>query len=98
MTVLEAIQSLAEYKNDILLSKVLLDIGLNETDTYDPDIHKNKVTLACADLYDTLAVHPELREGNFSIKYNAKQLKAMARKIRADLGIRTAKITGKPIW
>jgi hypothetical protein len=66
MTVLEALQSFAEYDNENLLSKVLADNRLSGTDTYDPDDHQVKIDLACADLYEHLATHPEMQEESSS--------------------------------
>ena len=98
MTILQALQSLAEYENTNLLSKVLADIGLTGSVTYVSSTHRAKVDLACADLYDHLSVHPELREGKFAIKYNAGALRSMAKTLRKKHGIKTPTITGDSKW
>lgn len=98
MTILQALQSLAEYDNTNLLSKVLADIGLTGSDDYVSATHKAKVDLACADMYDHLSVHPEFREGKFAIKFSASALRSMATKLRKKHGIRTPSITGTSKW
>ena len=100
MTILEALQSLAEYKNDNLLSKVISDMGLTATSTYVPSEHRVKVDLACADLYETLAAHPDFTEGKYSVKYNAGTLLSLARQLRSKHGINSSNPTtnGKSIW
>ena len=80
MTNLEALQSQTEYENDDLLEKLLLDRGVTAGDDY-VAANAEDIDLCAADLYFTLAAHPEHREGSFSVKYNAAQLTAMARRI-----------------
>jgi len=98
VTILQSLQSLAEYENDNLLSKVLADNGLTGSETYVSATHKAKVDLACADLYDHLSVHPELRESKFAIKFNASALRLMAKTLRKKHGIKTPTITGDSKW
>jgi hypothetical protein len=98
MTILEALQSLTEYENTNLFSKVLADNGLVSTDTYVSSSHKDKIDAAKADLYEAMAGLPEFRDGNSSTKWNSTMLISEARMIRNRLGIRTPKITGKAIW
>ncbi len=80
MTNKEALQSQTEYENDDLLEKLLLDRGVTAGDDYVAANAKD-IDLCAADLYFTLAAHPDLREGSFSIKYSGAQLIAMARRI-----------------
>lgn len=96
MTVLEALQSLVEYKNDELLAKALLDNNLTATTTYVSSTHKKSVDLSVADIYEHLAMHPILTEGEFSVNYNAKQLLGFAAQIRRKYGIvNSSDTTGK---
>jgi len=98
VTTLQALQSLTEYENENLLSKAIADIGLLGTETYVSVTHKEDIDMASASIYETLANHPELREGSYTIKYNSVQLMAMARKIRSRYHMKKATISGKPIW
>jgi len=98
MTILQALQSLTEYENDNLLSKVLADNGLTPSDTYASLSHKNKVASASADLYEAMAALPEFKDGNSATKWTAKILLSQARQIRKTLGIKHATISGKAIW
>ena len=98
MTILEAIQSLTEYENDNLLSKVLSDFSLTGSDAYVSSTHEAKVDLCAASIFDYLALHPEFREGKLSLKYDAKSLFAMAKKLRQKHGMEKANISGVSRW
>jgi len=93
----EALQSQTEYKNDNLLEKLLLDRGIEAEGTYTAANEKD-IDLAAASLYFTLAAHPELREGSFSVKYNGAQLIAMAKTILKKYDMDEATVTGEAIW
>jgi len=98
MTILQALQSLAEYDNDNLLAKVLADNSLTPADTYVSATHKNKVYSAVADLYDAMAVLPEFKDGSSTNKWDSKALRAEANSIRRRIGIGKATISGASIW
>ena len=97
MTNKEALQSQTEYKNDDLLEKLLLDRGLATGGTYAADKAKD-IDLCAASLYFTLAAHPELREGSFSVKYSGAQLIAMAKTILRKYDMDESTVTGGAIW
>ena len=97
MTNKEALQSQTEYSNDNLLEKLLLDRGLATGGTYAAGNAK-EIDLAAASLYFTLAAHPELKEGAFSIKYSGVQLIAMASRILQKYGEDVATVNGAAIW
>ena len=97
MTNKEALQSQTEYSNDNLLEKLLLDRGLATGGTYEADKAKD-IDLAASSLYFTLAAHPELREGAFSVKYNGAQLIAMAKRILQKYDMDEPTVKGEAIW
>jgi len=97
MTNKEALQSQTEYKNDDLLEKLLLDRGLATGGTYAADKAKD-IDLCAASLYFTLATHPDLREGAFSIKYSGAQLIAMAKRILKKYDMDESTVSGEAIW
>ena len=97
MTNKEALQSQTEYKNDNLLEKLLLDRGIATGGTYAAANAKD-IDLAAASLYFTLAAHPELKEGAFSIKYSGAQLIAMAKTILKKYNMDEPTINGEAIW
>ena len=97
MTNKEALQSQTEYSNDNLLEKLLLDRGLESGGTYVAANEKD-IDLAAASLYFTLAAHPELKEGSFTIKYNSAQLRMMAKDILKKYDIGEATVNGAAIW
>jgi len=97
MTNKEALQSQTEYSNDNLLEKLLLDRGVTTGGTYVAANAKD-IDLAAASLYFTLAAHPELKEGAFSIKYSGAQLIAMARIILQKYDLDKATVNGAAIW
>lgn len=97
MTNKEALQSQTEYSNDNLLEKILLDRGITSGGTYTASNAKD-IELCAADLYFTLAAHPDLREGSFSVKYNGTQLIAMAKRILRKYDLNEATITGEAIF
>jgi len=93
----EALQSLTEYKNDNLLEKLLLDRSIATGGTYVSGNSKD-IDLAAASLYFTLAAHPDLREGAFSIKYSGAQLITMAKRILRKYDMDESTVTGEAIW
>lgn len=97
MTNKEALQSQTEYKNDNLLEKLLLDRGVSTGGTYAAANAKD-IDLCAANLYFTLAAHPDLREGSFSIKYNGAQLTAMAKTILKKYDMDEPTVSGEAIW
>lgn len=97
MTNKEALQSQTEYENDNLLEKLLLDRGIATAGIYAAGNSKD-IDLCAASLYFTLAVHPDLREGAFSVKYSGAQLIAMAKTILKKYGVDKATVTGEAIW
>jgi len=97
MTNKEALQSLTEYSNNNLLEKLLLDRGVATGGTY-AAANAKEIDLAAASLYFTLAAHPELREGAFSVKYSGAQLIAMAKRILQKYGEDKATVNGVAIW
>jgi len=92
-----ALQSLTEYKNDDLLEKLLLDRGVATGGTYVAANAKD-INLCAADLYFTLATHPELKEGSFSLKYSGAQLIAMAKRILQKYDMDEPTVNGEAIW
>ena len=97
MTNKEALQSQTEYNNDNLLEKLLLDRGLETGGTYTA-ANAKEIDLAAASLYFTLAAHPDLREGSFSVKYNGAQLRMMAKDILKKYALDEAMVNGEAIW
>jgi len=97
MTNKDALQSQTEYENNNLLEKLLLDRGIATGGTYAAANAKD-IDLCAADLYFTLAAHPEFREGSYSIKYNSAQLIAMAKTILKKYGMDESTVTGEAIW
>ena len=97
MTNKEALQTQTEYENDNLLEKLLLDRGLEAEGTYAAANAKD-IDLCAADLYFTLATHPELREGAFTIKYSGAQLIAMAKRILQKYDMNEPTVNGGAIW
>jgi len=97
MTNEEALQSLTEYSNDKLLEKLLLDRGVTTGGTYTAANEKD-IDLAAASLYFTLAAHPELKEGSFTVKYNGAQLRIMAKDILKKYDMDEATVDGEAIW
>jgi len=93
----EALQSLTEYENDNLLEKLLLDRGVTTGGTYAPS-NAQVIDLCAADLYFTLATHPELKEGSFSVKYSGAELIAMAKRILQKYGMDEATVDGEAVW
>ena len=93
----EALQSLTEYENDNLLEKLLLDRGVTTGGTYAADNEKD-IDLCAASLYFTLAAHPALKEGSFTIKYSGVQLIAMAKRILRKYDVDEATINGLALW
>ena len=97
MTNKEALQSQTEYSNDNLLEKLLLDRGLEAGGTYAASNAKD-IDLCAASLYFTLAAHPKLKEGSFTIKYNGAQLRIMAKDILKKYDMDEATVNGAAIW
>jgi len=97
MTNKEALQSQTEYSNDNLLEKLLLDQGVATGGTYVAANAKD-IDLCAANLYFTLAAHPDLREGAFSIKYSGAQLIAMAKRILKKYDMDEATVDGGAMW
>ena len=97
MTNKEALQSQTEYSNDNLLEKLLLDGGVATGGTYAAGNAKS-IDLAAASLYFTLAAHPELKEGAFTVKYSGAQLIAMAKMILQKYDLDEATVNGAAIW
>jgi len=93
----EALQALTEYNNNNLLEKLLLDRGVATGGTYAAGNAKD-IDLCAADLYFTLAAHPELKEGAFTVKYNSSQLIAMGNRILKKYGEDDATIDGDAKW
>jgi len=93
----EALQSQTEYSNDNLLEKLLLDRGVATGGTYVAANAKD-IDLCAANLYFTLAAHPDLREGALSIKYNGSQLIAMAKRILKKYDMDEVTVDGGAIW
>ncbi len=78
MTVLQALQSMLEYENDNLLTKVLLDRGVSTTSaTYTKAAHEKIVDLAAADIYLVLINHPNFSEGSKTIDFKPGALMAL---------------------
>jgi hypothetical protein len=96
LTNLEALQAQTEYENDNLLEKLLLDRGIATSGIYVATNAKN-IDLCAADLYFTLAAHPDHKEGSFSVKYNPVQLIAMAKALLKKWDEDEATITGEAI-
>jgi hypothetical protein len=97
MTNKEALQSQTEYSNNNLLEKLLLDRGLETGGDYVAANAKD-IDLCAANLYFTLAAHPDLREGSLSVKYSGAQLIAMAKTILKKYGMDEPTVSGEAIW
>jgi len=97
MTNKESLQSLTEYENDDLLEKLLLDRGVATGGTYSAANAKD-VDLCAADLYFTLATHPDLKEGSSTTKYNGAQLIAMATRILKKYDMDKPTVNGEAVW
>jgi len=95
MTNTEALQAMTEYSNDNLLAKILADHSLTPGGTYSD---QEAIDLCAADLYFTLAAHPELKEGSLLIKYNAQQLRAMRKEILRKYNEHSDNIDGTALW
>jgi len=93
----EALQSQTEYSNDNLLEKLLLDQGIATAGTYSATNAKD-IDLCAANLYFTLAAHPDLKEGSFTIKYSGAQLIAMAKRILKKYDIDEPTVNGEAVW
>lgn len=96
MTNKEALQSQTEYENDNLLEKLLLDRGVATGGTY-VAANAKSIDLCTADLYFTLATHPALKEGSFTIKYSGAQLIAMAKRILRKYDMDEPTVSGEAI-
>ena len=97
MTNKEALQSQTEYKNDNLLEKLLLDRNIATGGTY-AAVNSKDIDLAAASLYFTLAAHPELKEGSFTVIYSGAQLIAMAKRILKKYDEDEPTVNGEAIW
>ena len=60
--------------------------------------NEKDIDLAAASLYFTLAAHPELKEGSFTVKYNGAQLRIMAKDILKKYDMDEATVDGEAIW
>lgn len=68
MTNLEALQSLTEYSNVNLFTKILLDRGVTGSGTY-VAANAQDIDMCYADVLLYLAQHPDIKDGSTSIKY-----------------------------
>jgi hypothetical protein len=77
MTNLEALQSMVEYDNDNLFSKVLTDRGVTASAEYGgTSTEQMNLDLALADIYLYLQRHPKIAEGSLSVEYTPEFLQA----------------------
>jgi len=84
MTVLEALKGLIEfeYSNNDLFNLKLMDQGLRSNATFRTyTVIQRGVDLALADVYLHLAVHPKASEGDRSISFDGKELRAARRRL-----------------
>lgn len=80
MTNLEALQSLVHLDLPLLHKKVLLDNGVNESDTYTID-NKDLIELCSAYVYKVELSHPNFSEGKLSISPNREALEKLMNSI-----------------
>ena len=98
MTNLEALQSLVEYReNEDRFIKALEDQDLNPHAPYS-SASKANVDLAAADIIKFLLSHPEFKEGDTNIKYDAAALSSLRSEILAEHDQSTPTISGKQLW
>ena len=88
MTNLEALKSLTEYRSDSdnIFTKALLDNELTGGDTYVATNEKT-VDLTMADIYLSLAGHPEMRDGRWGVKYSREDCMILRRAIYDKWGL-----------
>lgn len=82
MTILEAIQANPVF-SDVSENQINMIIGGRDIDgstTYDSSSLKN-LELVSADLYVHLATMPKLKEGDYVLEYNPKELLSRAKTI-----------------
>jgi len=97
MTNLEALQSLVDYSNSNLFSKVLTDHGITGSATY-TSANQESIDLALADVYLYMASLPEYKEGSQSEKYDAKTLLALRKRLLQKYNEEDSNISGVEIW
>jgi len=93
MTVLEALQSMIEYKNDNLLAKALLDNGISNTGATYSAADEKSVDMAAADVFRALCGHPALREGSKYVDYAKGALMSLRRELLRKHGMLPAVIS-----
>ncbi len=88
MNYLEALQAMTEYRstNNNLFIKALLDGGLTTGGTYTSS-DEQAVDLVMADIYFSLAGHPEMIEGRWKVKYPVDKLYSLRKKIYDKWGL-----------
>lgn len=84
MTILEAILSNPVFTgvSSTHIESLLISRSIDGSTNYDNDSLK-ELELVSADMYVSLAISPEIKEGNFKSKFNPKLLKNRARAIYA---------------
>ena len=103
MTNLEALQSLVEYTNSNLFTKVLLDNGITGSATY-AATEAQGIDLSLADIYLYLAQHPDLTEGKFHVKYDPVYCMSARADLYSKWGLTLpevsngSKMSGTKIW
>jgi len=82
MTKKEALKSLVDYEvtDDNLFDKVLTDHGLTGSDTY-ASTDRQELDMCLIDILNYLAAHPEIKDGQSSIKFDSAHLRASAKEI-----------------
>jgi len=96
MTRLAALQSLIEFSNSDLFTKVLLDRGIDGTLTYTA-ADEMDIDLCLAEVCLRLSVHPDITDGNTSIKYTPESLLAMRSRLYDKWGLTPPEGSGPAI-
>lgn len=103
MTKMEAFKAGVEfgYTNDNLFNKILIDAGVTSSDTYAAS-NKSEIDLCLVDLYEYLASHPDVQDGQSRIHFDPAHLRACAKRLLdryPDLSTTTllSKGWGKPV-
>jgi len=96
MTNLEALKALTEYRgeNDNLFTKTLLDNGVTSGGTY-AATDEQSIDMTLADIYMTLAGHPDMNDGRWGVKYSVAKLLELRKSLYGKWGIALPEITSQ---
>ncbi len=105
MTNLEALQSLTEFSDTNLFTKVMTDRGVTPGDTYAAG-NAQVIDLCLADVYLRLAASPDISEYGLSVKWTRESLMAARKTLYDKWGLAlpestsrrsTPGVTGRPV-